>query len=226
MWNTRALPVAPTSWGALYDPAFRGRIAVPDTPMQIADAALYLRTAQPSLGITDPYELNRAQFDAAVELLRRQRPLVQRYWQLPSDEIDAFKTGKAVLGSAWLSEVSTLQAAKQPVSSTIPKEGTTGWADSWMVVARSKHPNCAYMWLRYMASASVQSQVARFYGATPSNAGSCRLLGERLCTAYHADADATYLGRIAFWRTPVANCGVTQCMTWAQWVKAWQRLRR
>ena len=46
--------------------------------MQIADAALYLRDTVPALRIVDPYELTKPQFDAAVALLRRQRPLVRR----------------------------------------------------------------------------------------------------------------------------------------------------
>ena len=55
---------------ALYSPKYKGKITVPDNPIQIADAALYLSKTKPSLGIKDPYELNKAQFDAAVALLR------------------------------------------------------------------------------------------------------------------------------------------------------------
>ncbi len=40
-------------------------------PIYIADAALYLKAHNPELGITDPYELTQAQFDAAVALLAR-----------------------------------------------------------------------------------------------------------------------------------------------------------
>ena len=39
-----------------------------------------LKATKPELGITDPYELNRDQFDAALDLLRQQRQLVGRYW--------------------------------------------------------------------------------------------------------------------------------------------------
>ena len=48
-------------------------MTVPDNPIQIADAALYLKTTKPSLGITDPYELTQPQFQAAVSLLAQQR---------------------------------------------------------------------------------------------------------------------------------------------------------
>ena len=58
--TTPTTSAAPTSWSAIYDPKYSGKITVPDNPIQIADAALYLSKTQPSLGITDPYELTRS----------------------------------------------------------------------------------------------------------------------------------------------------------------------
>src|SRR5215216_6910971 len=66
LYNTKEHKTAPTSWKALYDPANKGKITVPDNTIQIADAALYLSKTRPGLGITDPYELNEKQFNAAV----------------------------------------------------------------------------------------------------------------------------------------------------------------
>ena len=40
--------MAPTSFDSLYDPAFAGRIAVPDDPFQVALAALVLGTGDPT----------------------------------------------------------------------------------------------------------------------------------------------------------------------------------
>ena len=87
---------APTSWASIYSPKYKGKVTVPDNPIQIADAALYLMKTQPSLGITDPYELNKTQFNATINLLKKQKPLIKKYWALASDEIDLFKNGDAV----------------------------------------------------------------------------------------------------------------------------------
>src|SRR3954451_12460505 len=65
LWNTKDVTPAPTSWQALYDPKYKGQVTVPDNPIQIADAALYLSKKDPSLGIKDPYELDQKQFQAA-----------------------------------------------------------------------------------------------------------------------------------------------------------------
>src|SRR6202162_1442737 len=58
LYSTRKFPIKPTSWSVIYDPANKGLVTVPDNPIQIADAALYLMSTQKNLGITDPYELN------------------------------------------------------------------------------------------------------------------------------------------------------------------------
>ena len=44
-----------------------------DSPIYIADAALYLMTTQPDLGIKDPYALDEDQLAAAVDLLKAQK---------------------------------------------------------------------------------------------------------------------------------------------------------
>src|SRR5207248_9667725 len=100
LYNTAKVKPAPTSWAAIYSSAYKGKVTVPDNPIQIADAALYLSKSQPSLGIKDPYELDQAQFNAAVRLLKKQKPLIKKYWALASDEIDLFKNGDAVIGAS------------------------------------------------------------------------------------------------------------------------------
>ncbi len=101
-------------------------MTVPDNPIQIADAALYLKTHNPSLGITDPYELTQPQFQAAVSLLASQKPLIEKYWSLASQEIFDFKNGNATVGAGWPYQVSQLKAANFPIGTTIPSEGATG----------------------------------------------------------------------------------------------------
>src|ERR1700738_4769004 len=90
MYNKKNFPTAPPSWSVIYNPKYKGQVTVPDNAIQIADAALYLKTAKPSLGITDPYELTQPQFQASVSLLAGQRPLIEKYWDLASQEIFDF----------------------------------------------------------------------------------------------------------------------------------------
>ncbi len=68
MWNTDVVTTPPDSWSVVFDKAspYSGKVTAYDAPIYIADAALYLKTAQPDLGIDDPYSLNQEQFDASV----------------------------------------------------------------------------------------------------------------------------------------------------------------
>jgi putative spermidine/putrescine transport system substrate-binding protein len=68
MYNTEVVTPAPTSWKDTFDPAspYAGKVTAYDSPIFIADAAVYLMATQPELGIKDPYALDQAQFDAAV----------------------------------------------------------------------------------------------------------------------------------------------------------------
>jgi len=153
----------------IYSNKYKGEVSIPDNPIQIADAALYLESAKPSLGITDPYELTQTQFTAAVNLLKAEHPLIKKYWDLASQEISLFQNGAVVVGAAWPYQTSTLKAAGAPVNDTIPKEGATGWADTWMLAANAPDPNCAYKWMAYMSTPKIQAEDAISYGETPAN---------------------------------------------------------
>ncbi|TMM03719.1 MAG: ABC transporter substrate-binding protein [Actinobacteria bacterium] len=229
LYNTSKVGGSPSSWSVLYDPRYRGQITVPDNPIQIADAALYLSKTQPSLGIKDPYELTDRQLGAAVDLLKRQRPLIKKYWALASDEIDLFKNGDAVVGASWPYQTITLQGDKVPVKDLIPREGATGWADTWMLSSRARHPNCAYMWMRWVSTPKVQAQQAISFGETPANTKACSFMDriqKGACAKYHANAPATYFNSIRFWKTPVSDCGGGQtCTDYTEWQRRWTQVK-
>ncbi|HWX88628.1 MAG TPA: ABC transporter substrate-binding protein [Solirubrobacteraceae bacterium] len=229
LYNTRSVTPPPTSWATIYSPKYKGAITVPNNPIQIADAALYLSKSNPSLGITDPYELTEAQLNAATKLLSQQRPLIKKYWALASDEIELFKNGDVVVGASWPYQTNTLVADKVPVKDLIPIQGATGWADTWMLSAHAKHPNCAYKWVNWVSTPKVQAQQAISFGETPANTKACPYMEEiqkGSCTQYHANAPSAYFDSIKFWKTPVAACGngKNDCMDYSAWQQKWTEI--
>ena len=230
LYSTTKFRNPPTSWSVLYDPAYKGLITVPDNPIQIADAALYLSSTQPGLGIHDPYELTQKQFDAAVNLLKEQHPLINKYWVLPSDEISLFQSGQVFIGPGSPYQTIQLKLAGAPVADAIPSEGATGWADTWMLATKAPHPNCAYLWTAYVSSPKVQAEQALLFGETPVNSKACaemEALQAGSCSQYHADAPTAYFDAIKFWKTPRANCpnGTQNCIPYDQWVSAWTTIK-
>ena len=140
---------APTSWSAVFDKSspYKGKITAYDSPIYIADAALYLQKHNPELKITNVYELDQKQFDAAVALLKSQRVNVGQYWSDYTKEQQAFAQGDSVVGTSWQVIANLLDADKVKVGTTLPSEGSTGWSDTWMIAAKAQHPNCMYKWM-------------------------------------------------------------------------------
>lgn len=227
LYRTDAGGPAPVSWRAVYDARFRGKVSIPDNPMQIADAALYLKSRTPSLGIRDIYELTPRQFDAATALLRRQAPLVRRYWQYASEQILDYRTKAAVVGSSWPYQRQALLAADVPVSRRVPREGATAWADSWLLARQVRHPNCAYLWMRYVLRADVQASQSLLLRESPVVPLACPIMDATeggSCAAYYGSAPPALLKRLVFWKTPAARCGFggrTDCVPYKRWQRAW-----
>ena len=229
MYNTKKVKPAPTGWSALYSSKYKGKITVPNNPIQIADGALYLMETKPSLGIRDPYELTRSQLNAVVSLLKKQKPLIRKYWNSATDEINLFKGGDAVIGASWPYQTLTLQAAKQPIKEIIPKYGATGWADTWMLAKRAPHPNCAYAWMKYVTTPQVEAKQALVFGETPVNPKACSYMNKMQkgsCAKYHLNQPLSFYKKIRFWKTPIPDCGNGQknCMDNNAWQRAWTQI--
>ncbi len=222
---------APDSWAAVFDPnsPYQGKIAAYDSPIYIADAALYLKVAKPELKIDNPYQLDEAQFSAAVDLLKQQHPLIGEYWSNYLKEVNAFESGDAVIGTTWQVIANLIDAGgKAKVNAIVPKEGSTGWADTWMVAAQAQHPNCMYRWMDWITSAKVNAQVAEWFGEAPAQTLACaETVEKKHCETFHA-TDADYADKLSYWTTPVGDCGDSRgnvCKDYSAWTKAWAEIK-
>ena len=231
MYNTKEVQPAPTSWSAVFDDADQqaGKVTSYDSPIYIADAALYLMKTQPDLGIENPYALDEDQLAAAVDLLQQQSDNVGEYWSDYTKEVSAFKSGSSTIGTTWQIIANLAQADGAPVDVVLPEEGATGWSDTWMVGADSEHKNCAYMWLDWIASPEVNAQVAEWFGEAPGNQKSCELTADpNHCDTFHA-GDEDYADQIWYWTTPISQCldGRTdvECTDYADWTQAWTEIK-
>jgi putative spermidine/putrescine transport system substrate-binding protein len=226
MYNTDVVSPAPTSWDVVFDKAsaYAGKVTSYDSPIYIADAAVYLMAHSPELGITNPYALDEEQLSAAVDLLKSQRTNVGEYWSDYLKEIQAFETGDSVVGTTWQVIQNSVTTGNTAV--VLPDEGTTGWSDTWMIGSEAKSPNCAYAWLDYIASPEANAQATAYFGEAPSNQAACDFRDD--CESYHA-GDESYAAKIWYWSTPIAECldGRTdvECTDYSQWTTAWSEIK-
>jgi putative spermidine/putrescine transport system substrate-binding protein len=231
MWNTSDVPGSLDSWSAVFDKssAYKGKLTAYDSPIYIADAALYLMKTKPDLGIKDPYSLTEKQLDAAVDLLKKQKANIGEYWADYTKEVDAFDSGTSVIGTTWQVIANTIDAnGKTKVKTVLPKEGSTGWSDTWMIAAKAKHPNCMYKWMDWIVSPQVNSQVAEYFGEAPAQTKACEFTSDKsFCDTYHA-LDSAYAAQIHYWTTPQVQCvdgSGTDCTDYSTWVTKWQEIK-
>jgi putative spermidine/putrescine transport system substrate-binding protein len=250
MWRTDHVNPAPLSWSSILNPQtakkYSGKISVYDDPIYIADAAVYLKTHDPALNITNPYELDSKQFNAAVSLLKQQRPYVGEYWGNAAKQIQSYASGDDWVGTTWQYQYFVLKGKKVPVAISpasegfVPTEGATGWSDTWMISSHAKHPNCMYLWMNWITSPMVNAEVAQYFGEAPAQSLACRpstliaaakVIGypadPQFCNQYHAGLPS-FWKRVYYWQTPTSNCGDSRghvCMNYNQWVNAWNEIK-
>lgn len=211
IYNKDKVKTPPTSWSVIYDPANKGKITVPNNPIQIADPALQF------FGQKDPYSIDEATLQKVTDKLKAQRPLVRKYWVLATDFEALFKSGDAIYGAGWPLMTNDLTKAGMNVGEVIPKEGVTGWSDSWMLSKGAKHPICAYQWMNYVTTPKVQKQLVDVTGYSPANLKTCEVVGPAECKDLHIK-DTNYYESIKYWQTP------TQPTNYRQWTDAWNEV--
>lgn len=150
------------SWEALWDPANAGRVGFFDEPITaIQTAALYLGE--------DPYDPD---LDAVKEALIELKDNTSVIWASGDDWFKAYETGSIQLGNAWSGSIGDITANGGEVEYVVPNEGTTGWQDSWTVVAETPERELAIAWINYMSGSDFQTEWAndpKLHSPAPSN---------------------------------------------------------
>ena len=159
IYDTTKVKPAPASWTELWDKKYRGKLSLQD------DIATLWMVAQ-SLGMDDPrdrshiYNLSDEDLAKVKARMLELKPNVRKYWSTAGDMTQLFQSGEIVAGEGWPLMTATLHGANYPAGETIPKEGTTAWADHWVLTSGAKNLDAAYAWLEYAAQPFTQKLLA------------------------------------------------------------------
>lgn len=125
MYNAEVIKTKPDSWGALWDPAYKGKVVMFDAAdVTIPMVALYI-------GAADPYHLTDEEFEKVRQALKELRPQVRTIAKGFDDAVNIFAAGDGVIGYCQnISEVTALNKAGKKFDWAFPKEGTPMWQDN------------------------------------------------------------------------------------------------
>ena len=194
MWNTDVVTEDLDSWGAVFEPdsPYAGKITAYDSPIYIADAALYLSKTQPDLGIKNPYALTQEQLDAAVGLLKEQKS------QLSASTGRSTPTSRPRSTTARASSARRGRSSRTSSKPTARREGgrAEGRLDrlvrhvDGLVEGQAPELHVHVDGLHHLAAS--ERPVAEWYGEAPSNAKACaETANADHCSIFHAD-DVAY----------------------------------
>jgi spermidine/putrescine-binding protein len=150
IYDTTKIASPPESWAVLWEPKYKGKVSLQD------DIATLYMVAQ-YLGMDDPenpgklYNLSDEELARVKAKMLELRPNVRKYWVTAGDLTQLFQSGEVVMGEGWPLMTNQLRQANYPAGETIPSEGTTAWADHWMLTKGAKNLDAAYAWLEYTA---------------------------------------------------------------------------
>jgi spermidine/putrescine-binding protein len=194
--STKVRP-SPTSWAVLWDNAYAGKISLQD------DIATLYMVAQ-YLGMDDPNDKSKlynlsdqdlAKVKAKMLELRRH---VRKYWATAGDLTQLFQSGEVVLGEGWPLMTHQLRLAKFPAGEVIPKEGTTAWADHWVLTSGAQNLDAAYAWLEYAAQPFTQKLLADVTGYIVANPVAKSYMSAEQAAGQHDVAE--YGAHVNFWQ--------------------------
>ncbi len=226
--RSRASRRAGASSGMRTRPA-AGKISIYDSPIYIADAAVYLMATQPDLEITNPYELDETQFNAAVDLLKQQK--AGEYWSdcREADPVDLERQ----LDCGHDVAVPAEPARGREPAGAGPGDAARGGLDRLVGhlddrVEVEANPNCMYLWMDYIISPEGNAKATEYFGEAPVSKEACGVTQDPdHCAKFHA-TDEDYFSKVYYWNTPMADCGDDRgevCKDYSEWTQAWTEIR-
>lgn len=159
-WDPAKVKQDVTSWAALWDQQYAGKLGMLDDQQECFAAAGF------RLGIK-PNTTDDAELDRCLDLLKQQKPLLRKY---TSDDIGDFTSGQLWMTHAWSGDWVQMSYDKPDAKYVIPSEGAIRGSDVMVVLSGAKHPIAAHLWIDFNLDAKVSAANSNYIGYMGPNA--------------------------------------------------------
>ena len=197
IYDTTKVKPTPDSWGELWDRKYRKKLSLQDDIATLYMVAQYLGMDDPN----DPsklYNLSDEDLAKVKAKMLELRPNVRKYWVTAGDMTQLFQSREVVAGEGWPLMTNQLRQAKFPAGETIPKEGTTAWADHWVLTKGAKNLDAAYAWLEYSAQPFTQKLLYDVTAYIVANGEAKRYMTPEQAASQRDISD--YGSKVNFWQ--------------------------
>ncbi|MEX0976115.1 MAG: extracellular solute-binding protein [Woeseia sp.] len=150
------------SYGILWDPKYKGRLATIDSHIDsVSVAALYA-------GL-DPFNLSLDEVELVRMRLQEQRALLRMYTSDNTSITQSLASGEVVAALGWSTDYANLKAEGVPVRFMQPREGIMTWICGAAIHADSRNPEMAHEVIDAMISPEGGAYTIRENGTGVAN---------------------------------------------------------
>jgi spermidine/putrescine transport system substrate-binding protein len=142
-----------TSWADLMDPKFKGKIGMFGDTQDMPNSALL------AVGVK-PETSTQADWKKAVAWLKKQQPLVRKYYQ--QDYIDPLSKGDIWVSMAWSGDIFQANASGANLKFVVPKEGGVLWTDNMCIPKGAQHPVDAMTYMDFVYQPKIAAMLAEY----------------------------------------------------------------
>ncbi len=162
--NTDRVPESPDSWTAFWDPRWENELALLKNPgnsflLEITSTLFF-----------DGYEILETQ-DGVVEVLNKLaevKPNVKLWFRDEATAQNAYNTGEVSLGQFY-HDITVFAASQgEPIRSVFPTEGAILDGGFWSVTKTTENLASCVAFVDYMCQPTIQAELARTLGTTPT----------------------------------------------------------
>ena len=208
LYDPAVITTEPTSWNAMLDEQYKGKISTWNYPLQIAQYALLL-DPKPE----NPFVLTDEQLAQVKDILVKQRPLVRKYWDLGGEVAELYMNKEIVISDGWPYITQQIIGSGGAIKEAWPTEGVTGWSDSWCISKSAANPDLALKWADWMIGPEGQEGVMKVMNYAVTN--------KKVIEAVPAERRAEL--RMTDIPTDYASIHMWQYIpTYDKWVQVWQ----
>ena len=198
IYDADVVKEAPTSWSALGNPEFAGKVSLPDSidNLYIVGQLMGLNKGDK----TAIYNMSEEQLQEAKKILVDLKPQIRKYWATGGELNDLFANKEVTVAVGWPLTVKQVNDTGRNLKWAIPEEGTTGWMDNLMIVKGSKNKELAELYLDYAISPEIQAITAEVTNYAPASVKAAEFMSDDLQEATHIHEMEDMFGKIDFWQ--------------------------